>query len=152
MGGAASSIMDDGDEITEHIPQSFRDGFKNRTTDTLLNVEVSLILQNKLKQMEMADEDADSTKQEMLMKFKDYVDQFQHYKKGGDDQERESAKNVRSLLEEQYKLEGPEMALVANLCPEDVEEAKHLVKSLNRMDDDRIKNMLDELKQFRDFK
>ena len=56
----------DEDDITEHIPQSFRDGFKDRTTDTLLNVEVSLILQNKLKQMDMAEEDADSTKRECV--------------------------------------------------------------------------------------
>merc|ERR1711865_392123 len=150
--GAPNSLMEYDDDIPEQIPQSFRDGFKDRTTDTLLNVEVSLILQNKLKQMDMAEEDADSTKREMLMKFKDYVDKFQHYKRGGDDEERQSAKGVRSLLEEKYKLEGPEMALVANLCPEDVDEAKHLVKSLARRDDDEIKAMLDELKQFRDFR
>ncbi|KZV74515.1 hypothetical protein PENSPDRAFT_194909 [Peniophora sp. CONT] len=64
----------------------------------------------------------------------------------------DSAAAVRETLRREEELTQFETAQIANLCPVDADEAKSVVPSLNnKIDDDRLQNLLDEIQTLRKF-
>ncbi|EAL66229.1 DNA-directed RNA polymerase II subunit 4 [Dictyostelium discoideum AX4] len=73
-----------------------------------------------------------------------YAEKFSRYKN------KTSIKQVRTALSKQ-NLEEFEIASLANLCPEISDEAKSLIPSLKKMEDDELQAILDELSNLRKF-
>lgn len=63
----------------------------------------------------------------------------------------ESATAVRETLRREPQLTQFETAQLANLVPADVDEAKSIVPSLVKIDDDRLQGLLDEVQTLRKF-
>jgi len=80
----------------------------------------------------------------MFTKTLAYADRFSRHKN------RSTVKEIRNLLE-QKGLKPYELASLANLCPESVEEAKFLIPSLTQYTADEIQNVLDDITSFKRF-
>jgi len=63
----------------------------------------------------------------------------------------DSASAVRETLRREPALTQFETAQIANLCPADADEAKSIVPSLVKIDDDRLQALLDEIQTMRKF-
>ncbi|KAI0684287.1 HRDC-like protein [Cytidiella melzeri] len=63
----------------------------------------------------------------------------------------DSASAVRETLRREPALTQFETAQIANLCPADAEEAKSIVPSLVKIDDDKLQVLLDEIQTMRRF-
>eukprot|EP01132_Coremiostelium_polycephalum_P000367 gene367-464_t len=102
----------------------------------LLNSEVAFLL----KEFETEGTEYPQTFHKTLA----YAERFSRYKN------KASIKQVRAALSKQ-NLEEFEIASLANLCPEIADEAKSLITSLKRFDDDSLQAILDELSNLRKF-
>ncbi|KAJ3491868.1 hypothetical protein NLI96_g401 [Meripilus lineatus] len=63
----------------------------------------------------------------------------------------DSASAVRETLRREPALTQFETAQIANLCPADSDEAKSVIPSLVKVDDDRLQTLLDEIQTMRRF-
>ncbi|OBZ74206.1 DNA-directed RNA polymerase II subunit rpb4 [Grifola frondosa] len=63
----------------------------------------------------------------------------------------DSASAVREALRREPALTQFETAQIANLCPVTAEEAKSIIPSLVKLDDDRLQVLLDEIQTMRKF-
>eukprot|EP00658_Telonema_sp_P-2_P076689 TRINITY_DN6760_c0_g1_i2.p1 TRINITY_DN6760_c0_g1~~TRINITY_DN6760_c0_g1_i2.p1 ORF type:complete len:136 (+),score=40.40 TRINITY_DN6760_c0_g1_i2:218-625(+) len=108
----------------------------------LFNSEVTKVLHQKLQGSEDNKDDDDQAR-DMQIKFKEWLERFTHF---------ESTKSVRELLTQkmqEFNLTEFEVTQLANLCPGTAEEAKCLVKSLEKkIGDEELQNLLDEMAAF----
>ncbi|EJD07325.1 uncharacterized protein FOMMEDRAFT_164324 [Fomitiporia mediterranea MF3/22] len=102
----------------------------------LLISEVKYLLENR-------DKDAPDTV--VYNKTLEYVKQFAKFTTT------DSASAVRETLRREPLLTQFETAQIANLCPADAEEAKSIIPSLAKIDDDRLQALLDEIQTMRKF-
>ncbi|QRV74322.1 DNA-directed RNA polymerase II subunit RPB4 [Ceratobasidium sp. AG-Ba] len=63
----------------------------------------------------------------------------------------ESSSAVREALRREPNLTQFETAQIANLCPADVDEARNIIPSLVKIDEDRLQELLDEVQKLRKF-
>ncbi|KAK0086958.1 hypothetical protein PV326_005387 [Microctonus aethiopoides] len=105
--------------------------------ETLLISEVHMLLEHRKAQNESAEEEQEFS--EVFMKSLNYTDRFRKFKN------KEIIAAVRNLLM-QKKLHKFELASLANLCPENPEEAKALIPSLEgRLEDEELKTILEDI-------
>merc|ERR1711934_579587 len=133
----ADEIGDDEDVSTLKFPKEFEN------IETLLNVEVAALLQNRKEQNDAAAESGGNEIElsECFLKTLQYCERFQRYNN------METSKAVRDILQDKA-LHKYEMAQLANLCPESAEEARSLIPSLegpNRFDDEDLQEILDDI-------
>jgi len=102
----------------------------------LLISEVRYLLENR-------DKDAPDTA--VYNKTLEYVKQFAKFTTT------DSASAVRETLRREPALTQFETAQIANLCPVDADEAKSIIPSLVKVDDDRLQALLDEIQTMRKF-
>jgi DNA-directed RNA polymerase II subunit RPB4 len=85
-----------------------------------------------------------------LDKTKKYVDRFGKLKDS-----KELVKDIRKTLSKEIEngktLHEFEIATISNLLPETFEEAKTLIPTLNSFSEDKIQDLLDDLKNFQKF-
>ncbi|KAF2072857.1 hypothetical protein CYY_005834 [Polysphondylium violaceum] len=105
----------------------------------LLNSEVAILLEHR---KDSSDEGTEFP--QTFHKTLAYAEKFSRYKN------RTSIKQVRINLTKENLAEF-EIASLANLCPENSDEAKSLIPSLKRIDDDALQATLDELSNLRKF-
>lgn len=111
--------------------------------ETLLVSEVQMLLEHRKTQNESAEEEQELS--EVFMKTLQYTQRFSKFKN------RETIAAVRSLLM-QKKLHKFEIAALANLCPDNAEEAKSLIPSLEgRFEDEELQQILDDIHTKRSF-
>ncbi|XP_060079942.1 DNA-directed RNA polymerase II subunit RPB4-like [Ylistrum balloti] len=111
--------------------------------ETLLISEVQMLLDHRKQQNESAEEEQELS--EVFMKTLNYTSRFSKFKN------RETISAVRSLLM-QKKLHKFELAALANLCPENADEAKSLIPSLEgRFEDEELKQILEDIQTKRSF-
>lgn len=83
---------------------------------------------------------------EVLTKTREYLDIFSRFK------QRESIQAVERILSQQSGLAAFEKSQLGTLCCEGAEEAKTLIPSLqNKISDDELQDLLDELTKLRNF-
>ncbi|KAH8832707.1 HRDC-like protein [Flagelloscypha sp. PMI_526] len=102
----------------------------------LLISEVKYLLENR-------DKDAPDTV--VYNKTLDYVKMFTKF------HSTETAGAVREALRREPALTQFETAQIANLCPADVDEARSIIPSLVKIDDDKLQALLDEIQTMRKF-
>jgi len=108
----------------------------------LLNSDVAILLEHR---QQAAGEDAENELSNVFLKTLAYVQRFSRYKN------KAAAKEVRSLLEDKG-LEEFELSALANLSPEDPDEAKALIPTLGkRFNDEELSTILKDLASFRRF-
>ncbi|XP_013416928.1 DNA-directed RNA polymerase II subunit RPB4 [Lingula anatina] len=111
--------------------------------ETLLISEVQMLLEHRKQQNESAEEEQELS--EVFMKTLNYTSRFTKFKN------RETISAVRSLLM-QKKLHKFELAALANLCPENADEAKALIPSLEeKFEDEELQQILDDIQTKRSF-
>merc|ERR1712192_263617 len=119
----------------------------------LLNAEVALILEHKLQ----TQEEQGLQPKAVFLKAHEYVNRVKQF---GD---KESTTRVRQDLEKLKGLQDFEIAQLGNLCPDDAEEAKTLIPSLQLnelpsqkraapVDSEQLTNTLQALGDVKDFR
>ncbi|KAM9979992.1 hypothetical protein ACTFIZ_006251 [Dictyostelium cf. discoideum] len=145
-----SGIQEEEDLTTLKFPRDLKDA------KFLLNSEVAILLEHRKGISES--EGTEFPQNTLLIDFKipindiirtfhktlAYAEKFSRYKN------KTSIKQVRTALSKQ-NLEEFEIASLANLCPEISDEAKSLIPSLKKMEDDELQAILDELSNLRKF-
>ncbi|XP_046984085.1 DNA-directed RNA polymerase II subunit Rpb4 [Schistocerca americana] len=105
--------------------------------ETLLISEVHMLLEHRKAQNESAEEEQEFS--EVFVKTLGYTNRFRKFKN------KDTIAAVRSLLA-QKKLHKFELASLANLCPENPEEAKSLIPSLEgRFEDEELRQILEDI-------
>eukprot|EP01094_Clydonella_sp_ATCC50884_P021995 TRINITY_DN4962_c0_g1_i1.p1 TRINITY_DN4962_c0_g1~~TRINITY_DN4962_c0_g1_i1.p1 ORF type:complete len:134 (-),score=56.28 TRINITY_DN4962_c0_g1_i1:216-617(-) len=128
-----------GDEVIDEYG-TLQLGKDFQEAQCMLNSEVYLLLSKRAEDFDENDEQPP-----VFDKTLKYVSRFNLYKG------RSAVKEVRQLLLEKG-LEQYELAAMANLCPEKVEEAKALIPSLQqRFDDDEIQGIINQLQAMRKY-
>lgn len=111
--------------------------------ESLLISEVNMLLEHRKTQNENAEEEQELS--EVFTKTLNYCQRFSRIKN------RETIAAVRNLLT-QKKLHKFELAQLANLCPDNPEEAKALIPSLEgRFEDDDLRQILEDIHTQRSF-
>ncbi|GAV03887.1 hypothetical protein RvY_14256 [Ramazzottius varieornatus] len=108
----------------------------------LLNSEVFLLLEQRKKQNESSEGEAELP--DVFMKIHAYVQRFGHFKN------MDTVASVNEMLSTK-NLHPYEMAALANLMPETVEEVKSLIPSLETRTDIELQEILDELRLKKSF-
>ncbi|XP_011495952.1 PREDICTED: DNA-directed RNA polymerase II 16 kDa polypeptide [Ceratosolen solmsi marchali] len=130
MANLNSDIIEE-DAADLQFPKEFENA------DTLLISEVHMLLEHRKAQNESAEEEQEFS--EVFMKSLTYTNRFRKFKN------KETIAAVRNLLS-QKKLHKFELASIANLCPENPEEAKALIPSLEgRLEDEELRTILDDI-------
>ncbi|KAM5570330.1 DNA-directed RNA polymerase II subunit 4 [Rosa sericea] len=110
----------------------------------LMNSEVAILLEHRYDQMKQMSGDSTPLPQ-VLEKSLQYVKRFSRFTNQG------SVKQVR----DRYQLAEFELAVIGNLCPETVEEAKAIVPSLKIKgrghDDEAVERLLNDLLMIKKF-
>lgn len=131
----SEQIEEDASEL--QFPKEFEN------SETLLISEVHMLLEHRKAQNESAEEEQELS--EVFMKTLNYTQRFSRFKN------RETIAAVRSLLM-QKKLHKFELAQLANLCPDNPEEAKSLIPSLEgRFEDEELRQILEDIQTKRSF-
>uniref|UniRef100_A0AC34GYH1 RNA polymerase Rpb4/RPC9 core domain-containing protein n=1 Tax=Panagrolaimus sp. ES5 TaxID=591445 RepID=A0AC34GYH1_9BILA len=106
--------------------------------DALLISEVFLLLDHRRKQGEQKEEIEDIS--EVFVKTIDYCRRLSRFKT------RDTIRSVRAIFSACSVLHKFEVAQLVNLCPENAEEAKALVPSLeSKIDDEELEGLLREM-------
>uniref|UniRef100_A0A7E4ZYS1 RPOL4c domain-containing protein n=1 Tax=Panagrellus redivivus TaxID=6233 RepID=A0A7E4ZYS1_PANRE len=106
--------------------------------DALLVSEVFLLLDHRRKQGEQKEEIEDIS--EVFVKTIDYCRRLSRFKT------RDTIRAVRNIFSTNAVLHKFEVAQLVNLCPENAEEAKALIPSLeSKLDDEELENLLRDL-------
>ncbi|PRQ15843.1 putative DNA-directed RNA polymerase [Rosa chinensis] len=113
----------------------------------LMNSEVAILLEHRYDQMKQMSGDSTPLPQ-VFEKSLQYVKCFSRFTNQG------SVKQVREVLS-RYQLAEFELAVIGNLCPETVEEAKAIVPSLKTKgrghDDEAVERLLNDLLMIKKF-
>lgn len=137
VGGVVTTEQTDEDAAELQFPKEFENA------ETLLISEVHMLLEHRKNQNESAEEEQELS--EVFMKTLNYTERFSRFKN------RETIANVRSLLM-QKKLHKFELAQLSNLCPDNPEEAKSLIPSLEgRFEDEELRQILEDIQTKRSF-
>ncbi|OCH96253.1 hypothetical protein OBBRIDRAFT_787327 [Obba rivulosa] len=123
-------------QLEEEDASALKLGPEFNNAGCLLISEVKYLLENR-------DKDAPDTP--VYNKTLDYVKTFAKFNTT------EAASAVRETLRREPALTQFETAQIANLCPADADEAKSIVPSLVKLDDDRLQALLDEIQTLRKF-
>uniref|UniRef100_A0AC35ETH8 RNA polymerase Rpb4/RPC9 core domain-containing protein n=1 Tax=Panagrolaimus sp. PS1159 TaxID=55785 RepID=A0AC35ETH8_9BILA len=116
----------------------FPPAFDKDGCDALLISEVFLLLDHRRKQGEQKEEIEDIS--EVFVKTIDYCRRLSRFKT------RDTIRSVRAIFSACSVLHKFEVAQLVNLCPENAEEAKALVPSLeNKIDDEELEGLLREM-------
>ncbi|XP_028959947.1 DNA-directed RNA polymerase II subunit 4-like isoform X2 [Malus sylvestris] len=114
----------------------------------LMNSEVAILLEHRCDQMKHMSGESMHQLPQVLEKSLQYVKRFSRFTNQG------SVKQVREVLS-RYQLAEFELAVIGNLCPETVEEAKAVVPSLKTKgrghDDEAIDRLLNDLMMIKKF-
>ncbi|BFG33243.1 DNA-directed RNA polymerase II subunit 4-like [Prunus yedoensis var. nudiflora] len=114
----------------------------------LMNSEVAILLEHRCDQMKHMSGDSTTQLPQVLEKSLQYVKRFSRFTNQG------SVKQVREVLS-RYQLAEFELAVIGNLCPENVDEAKSVVPSLKTKgrghDDEAIERLLNDLLMVKKF-
>lgn len=133
--GQEEEVEEDASELK--FPKEFEHA------ETLLNSEVRMLLEHRKQQNESQEEEQELS--EVFMKTLNYTERFSRFKN------RETISDVRGLLQK-YQLHKFELSSLANLCPENAEEAKALIPSLEgRFEDEELQEILDNIQTKRSF-
>ncbi|GAB1600408.1 DNA-directed RNA polymerase II subunit RPB4-like [Argonauta hians] len=133
--GSSEQTEEDASEL--QFPKEFE------SAETLLISEVLMLLEHRKQQNESAEEEQELS--EVFIKTLQYTERFSKFKN------RETISAVRSLLL-QKNLHKFELAALANLCPDNAEEAKSLIPSLEgRFEDEELQQTLDDIQTKRSF-
>lgn len=117
--------------------------FELNTCDALLTAEVYLLLEHRRQSNETKDEIEEMS--EVFIKTLNYARRMSRFKN------RETIRAVRAIFSEKH-LHKFEVAQIANLCPENAEEAKALVPSLeNKIEESELEEVLKDLQSKRTF-
>uniref|UniRef100_A0A1I7U5U7 CSD_1 domain-containing protein n=1 Tax=Caenorhabditis tropicalis TaxID=1561998 RepID=A0A1I7U5U7_9PELO len=117
--------------------------FESNTCDALLTAEVYLLLEHRRVSNETKDEIEEMS--EVFIKTLNYARRMSRFKN------RETIRAVRAVFSEKH-LHKFEVAQIANLCPENAEEAKALVPSLeNKIEESELEEVLKDLQSKRTF-
>lgn len=136
---AAAPVVEQIEEDASEL--QFPKEFEN--AESLLISEVLMLLEHRKQQNESAEEEQELS--EVFMKTLNYCQRFSRFKN------RETISAVRNLLT-QKKLHKFELAQLANLCPDNPEEAKALIPSLEgRFEDDDLRQILEDIQTQRSF-
>merc|ERR1711912_35040 len=133
----SDDIGEEEDVSTLKFPKEFEN------IETLLNVEVAMLLEKRKAQNDKAAEIGANEIElsDCFLKTLQYCQRFQRYNNT------ETSKAVREILEDKA-LHKYELAQLANLCPETAEEARSLIPSLegpNRFNDEDLQEILDDI-------
>mmetsp|Transcript_35076 Transcript_35076/g.99462 ORF Transcript_35076/g.99462 Transcript_35076/m.99462 type:complete len:150 (-) Transcript_35076:303-752(-) len=143
--GVSAAEKEDEENLEVGVEMKLGEVFSN--AQVIVNTEVSDVLaeyENAMKQQE----GPSYTPNPVFQATKEYVDRFKSLKK------RETVAAIQKTLLENYQLTEFEKGLLINLAPEEVEEAKILVPSLedeSRFTDDDIERMLSELSTHKNY-
>ena len=112
-------------------------------TPTLTLSEARLILEAVVEKRKERDHRLDET--ETLQKTREYLDVFARFK------EKENVEAAERILNQyEGQLDFFERSQLGSLLPDDSEEAKHLIPSLQgKIEDDTLQSLLDELQKLR---
>ncbi|WAR14795.1 RPB4-like protein [Mya arenaria] len=139
MATGTSTTADKQEEDASEL--QFPKEFEN--AETLLVSEVQMLLEHRKTQNESAEEEQELS--EVFMKTLQYTQRFSKFKN------RETIAAVRNLLMSK-KLHKFELAALANLCPDNAEEAKSLIPSLEgRFEDEELQQILEDIHTKRSF-
>ncbi|KAH3826580.1 DNA-directed RNA polymerase II subunit RPB4-like isoform X2 [Dreissena polymorpha] len=139
MASGSTNPQDTQEEDASEL--QFPKEFEN--AETLMVSEVQMLLEHRKNQNESAEEEQELS--EVFMKTLQYTQRFSKFKN------RETIGAVRNLLMSK-KLHKFELASLANLCPEEAEEAKSLIPSLEgRFEDDALQQILEDIHTKRSF-
>ncbi|PPQ63802.1 hypothetical protein CVT24_009797 [Panaeolus cyanescens] len=122
--------------VEEEDASQLKLGAEFSNAGCLLISEVKYLLENR-------DKDAPDTA--VYNKTLEYVKTFAKYNTT------DTASAVRETLRREPALTQFETAQIANLCPADAEEAKSIIPSLVKIDDDKLQSLLDEIQTVRKF-
>ncbi|KAE9555140.1 hypothetical protein FO519_001635 [Halicephalobus sp. NKZ332] len=112
--------------------------FDREGCDALLISEVFLLLDHRRRQGEQKEEIEDIS--EVFLKTIDYCRRLSRFKT------RDTIRSVRAIFTACNNLHKFEIAQLINLCPENAEEAKALIPSLeSKIDDEELDNLLRDL-------
>ncbi|KAM1186889.1 hypothetical protein ACFX10_015945 [Malus domestica] len=120
----------------------------------LMNSEVAILLEHRCDQMKHMSGESMHQLPQVLEKSLQYVKRFSRFTNQG------SVKQVREypslmIVLSRYQLAEFELAVIGNLCPETVEEAKAVVPSLKTKgrghDDEAIERLLNDLMMIKKF-
>jgi len=104
----------------------------------LLNSEVAILLEHR------KERDRETEMKPMFIKTLDYVEKFSRYKN------KSNVNEIREMLEK-FELKSYEIASLANLAPESVEEAVSLIPSLQSYSNDELQEVINSLTSFKRF-
>eukprot|EP01136_Pigoraptor_vietnamica_P039084 Opistho-1_new@109269 len=115
----------------------------------LLLDEVRLALEERLEESKkLESQGVEASLPEAFHKTLTYVQQFSHFKNP------QAIEQVRRTLEEDGRCVPFQVASIANLCPETVDEARSLIPSLMGRfgdNDEELQELLDAIRNYRDF-
>ncbi|XP_055343364.1 DNA-directed RNA polymerase II subunit RPB4-like [Paramacrobiotus metropolitanus] len=131
---------DQEDQIEDASELRFPKEFE--TAKTLLNSEVYMLLEARKAQNEAADDEAELPP--IFLKTHVYTHRFSVFKN------RDTIVAVRHMLSTK-DLHQYELASLANILPESADEAKALIPSLDRFNNDELQELLDDMKTKKSF-
>ncbi|KAK3599594.1 hypothetical protein CHS0354_035835 [Potamilus streckersoni] len=141
MATASTTVQSNEQQEEDASELQFPKEFEN--AETLLVSEVQMLLEHRKQQNESAEEEQELS--EVFMKTLQYTQRFSKFKN------RETIAAVRTLLM-QKKLHKFELAALANLCPDNLDEAKSLIPSLEgRFEDEELTQILEDIQTKRSF-
>ncbi len=143
--GGASGDMSSGTGAADEDASElvFPKEFEDPETKTLLISEVNILLDHRKQQNESQEEEQEFS--EVFMKTHNYTQRFAKFKNT------ENIASIRQLLTNK-KIHKFELAQLANLCPENPEEAKSLIPSLEgRFSDEELASLLEDIQTKRSF-
>ncbi|XP_014675675.1 PREDICTED: DNA-directed RNA polymerase II subunit RPB4-like [Priapulus caudatus] len=139
----ATGVVTLPNDLIEEDASSLQFPKEFENAETLLISEVFMLLEHRKSNNENAEDEQELS--DVFMKTFNYTERFSKFKN------RETIAAVRKSLQEK-KLHKFELASIANLCPENAEEAKALIPSLEgRFEDDELQQILDDIQTKRSF-
>eukprot|EP00118_Oscarella_pearsei_P025986 m.309166 g.309166 ORF g.309166 m.309166 type:complete len:148 (+) comp45663_c0_seq1:21-464(+) len=144
----ATSMERPGTVQEEEDASELRFGKEFENAAPLINSEVFILLEHRKTQKESEDDEEELS--DVFMKTLNYTQRFSRYKNS------ETIGAVRRLLGKERgdgkKLHKFEQAALANLCPENGEEAKSLIPSLEgRFEEGELQELLDDLQTHKSY-
>mmetsp|Transcript_94 Transcript_94/g.175 ORF Transcript_94/g.175 Transcript_94/m.175 type:complete len:138 (-) Transcript_94:165-578(-) len=108
------------------------------TAQCMMCSEIEILLKHRQESME----DSEAEVSPVFLQTLEYVQRFSRFKN------RAAVKEIRACLTKRMLVEF-EIASLCNLGPEEVEEARALVPSLIRFDDDEVQAILNDLSNYK---
>ncbi|XP_065846121.1 DNA-directed RNA polymerase II subunit RPB4-like [Oscarella lobularis] len=144
----AASFNPPGGVQEEEDASELRFGKEFENAAALINSEVHILLEHRRAQKESEDDEEELS--DVFMKTLNYTQRFSRYNNS------ETIGAVRRLLGRERgddkKLHKFEQAALANLCPENGDEAKSLIPSLQgRFEEGELQELLDDLQTHKSF-